>query len=144
MSPILKRKIHFLRKHIRQATLQRSAKFRLSFPTMQTLRNCGVMFQPWPEETLQSFAGKLAPVIFEAGEYICHQGDPSMCLYILTSGTVEVIQRDGNRCACSSSLMARASLFSRICWPMGLLASDAMPLLCVHWKVPDNSCWTPD
>ena len=70
--------------------------------TNEQLQGTGPLFAGWPEEILISFINKLFCVAFDAGDYICHGGDVSDVLYVLTSGSVDVVIRAKNRC-CSLS-----------------------------------------
>ena len=65
-------------------------------PNPGILRGAGSMFQDWPEAKLRAFCRKLFPVAFARGEYICHCGDPSLILYILVKGQVDVMVRAPN------------------------------------------------
>ena len=98
MGPVLRRVIAKFRRRVHRRKLLQEAKDTMSPPTPDVLRGCGDMFEGWPNEVLESFVQTLYPIVFEAGNYMCHQGDPSSCLYILTSGSVSVIVRDGTKC----------------------------------------------
>ena len=80
-------------------------------PTVAQLQASGALFQSWPEDSLAAFADTLLPALFEEGDYICHQGDPSHFVYVLMSGSVDVVVRKEDRSAplCTS----RAS-----CWAL--------------------------
>jgi len=65
-------------------------------PTPEEIKGTGPLFSEWADALLADFIGELYPVVFGAEEYICHQGDPSGVLYVLTEGTVDVVVRQPN------------------------------------------------
>eukprot|EP00667_Euglena_gracilis_P002430 EG_transcript_2431 len=80
------------RRRARQRLLQQIAPWTARL-TPDQLRGTGPLFQDWPEELLAEFSEELQLCPFAAGEYICHQGDPSSLLYVLVAGAVDVVLR---------------------------------------------------
>ena len=65
--------------------------------TVEDLHSSGLCYKSWPAEVLESMIRVLYKRVFEAGECICHQSDPSHVVYILVSGEVDVVVRKANR-----------------------------------------------
>ncbi|KAJ9454331.1 hypothetical protein DIPPA_55424 [Diplonema papillatum] len=76
----------------RQALLEtrKEALVRPSADRLQALE----FFDGWQSFMLQQVSNKLDPIVFEAGEYVCMEGDWGQQMYVLGSGTVDVYIRN--------------------------------------------------
>lgn len=54
-------------------------------------------FRGSDDDLLRDMVMALRPSVFLPGSYLMHEGDPGDSLYIISSGSVEIVSRDGSR-----------------------------------------------